>query len=73
MARSKEIADKMQSMDHDVPLHTNPPLTMSLGCVMLTCHTVLFVLSLLPFSWLVLLHHILCHVSSDQGTCKEGQ
>lgn len=47
---------------------------MSLGCVMLTCHTVPFVLCLLAFSWLVLLHHILhsflCHVSSDEGCAR---
>lgn len=47
---------------------------MSLGCVVLTCHTVAFVLCLLAFSWLVLLHHtphsFLCHVSSDEGCVK---
>lgn len=51
-----------------------PPLTMSLGCVVLTCHTVAFVLCLLAFSCLVLLHltrhFFLCHVSSDEGSAR---
>lgn len=51
-----------------------PPLTMSLGCVMLTCHTFAFVLCLLVFSCLVLLHHFphsfLCHVSSDEESAR---
>lgn len=53
---------------------TSPQLTMSLGCVVLTCHTVAFVLCLLAFFCLVLLHHTLhsylCHVSSKEGSAR---
>lgn len=62
-------------MMHHVSFSTNTPqLTMSLGCMMMTCHTVAFVLSLLALSCLVLLHHsphsFLFHVSSEVGSAR---
>lgn len=68
---------KAQSRDPDNTLcaslikYPPPPtsLTMSLGRMMMTCHTVAFVLSLLALSCLVLLHHsphsFFFHVSSE--------
>lgn len=65
-------------MMRHVSLFTQTPsLTMSLGCVVMTCSTVVFVLCLLAFSCLVLLHltlpSFLCHVSSGEGSARRDK
>lgn len=62
-------------LTHHASLSTNPPpLTMSLGCMMFTCHTLAFVPFLLSLSCLVLLHHtpqsFLVQVHSEVGSAR---
>lgn len=76
---SKINVEQGTLMMRHLSLHvrTYTPLTMSLGCVVLTCHTLAFVLCLHVFSCLVLLYHtshfFLCHISSDEGNARKEQ